>query len=143
MQRIELTMSLLAGASGGLIGAVWGALISAPWLAGSSPQQPGSWKGTQISRLVAGTLAYAAAGAALGFLFWLGWGLIALIDVPWYVLGVLFGLLCWAGATLPILIMLWLRLHAPPAVIVVHAVEWLAACLAIGLSCARAWEYVG
>lgn len=143
MQRIELTMSLLAGASGGLVGAVWGALVSAPWLAGSQQEPAGSRSDTPLSRLVAGTLAYAAAGVALGFLFWLGWGLIALIDVPWYVLGVLFGLLCWAGATLPILIMFWLRLHATPAVIIVYAVEWLAACLAVGLSCARAWEYAG
>ena len=143
MQRIELTMSLLAGSSGGLVGALWGGLISAPWLSELRRNEPSGWKDAHLSRLVAGALAYAAAGATLGFLFWLGWGLIALIDVPWYVLGVLFGLLCWAGATLPIMITLWLRLHAPPAVFIVHAVEWLAACLSIGLLCALAWESVG
>jgi hypothetical protein len=143
VQRIELVMSVLAGISGGLIGGLWGGVVSSPWIAHLRRDNPDGWKDEKLRQLAAVTLAYGAAGATLGFLFWLGWGLVALIDVDWYLIGLLFGLLCWAGATLPVMVTLWLRLHTPATLFVVHAVEWLVACLAIGLLCAQVWERAG
>ena len=34
-------------------------------------------------------------GTGLGLLFWLSWGLAAVVDVPWWVRGLTFGGLCW------------------------------------------------
>ncbi len=143
MQRIELVMSVLAGISGGLVGGLWGGVISSPWLAQLRSRNPGVWKEEKLPQLAAVTLTYAGAGAILGGLFWLGWGLVALIDVRWYLVGLLFGVLCWAGAALPIVVSLWLRLRTPATALLVHAVEWLVACLAIGLLCAQVWERAG
>jgi hypothetical protein len=70
-------MSLFAGLTGGLAGVLWSGLVSSPWLARARQERPASWKNETITQLVAGALLYAAGGAALGFLFWLGWGLIA------------------------------------------------------------------
>ncbi len=87
-----------------------------------------------------GALIYGLGGAALGFLFWLGWGLVALVERPWPCVGLLFGLICWAGAALPVLGMLHLKLREPKRLAAVLAVEWLVACIAIGLLCAMAWH---
>ena len=57
-----------------------------------------------VSRQVAAAALFAAAGAALGFLYWLGWGLISLVNAPWYAVGLVFGALAWAGVALPLLV---------------------------------------
>ena len=90
--------------------------------------------------MLAGAALRAAAGAALGFLFWLGWGLIALVGTPWYAVGLVYGGLTWTAVAAPALGTLALRGHGPLRPIVAHAVEWLFTCLAIGLLCALAWH---
>ncbi len=137
MARVELLMSLLAGFAGGLTGVLWGGVVSATWLAKGRAGAPEEESG---SRLALTALLYGTCGAALGFLFWLSWGLVALVEAPWIAVGVLFGLLCWAGGALPALGVLSLRLKAPRRVATVLAVEWLVSCLAIGLLCALSWH---
>ena len=132
-------MSVLAGLSGGLFGVLWSGLVSSPWLAAGAAEHPSRWHDENLPRLVAGALLRAVAGAALGFLFWLGWGLIAVLRAPWPLVGLLFGLLCWAGAALPALATLGLRVELPRRSIRVHAVDWLVSCVAVGLLCAYAW----
>ncbi len=82
----------------------------------------------------------AAAGALLGFLFWLGWGLIALVGQPWYAIGLLYGGLGWAALVAPALGTLGLHGHGTTRALTAHALEWLVTCLAIGLLCALAWH---
>ena len=82
----------------------------------------------------------AGGGAALGFLFWLGWALISLVNAPWYVPGLLFGLLTWAGVVVPLLGGTALRLQGFSRIALILAVEWLVTCLAVGLFCAFAWH---
>ncbi|HSQ68888.1 MAG TPA: hypothetical protein VLM41_02290 [Steroidobacteraceae bacterium] len=132
-------MSVLAGLSGGLVGVLWSGLVSSPWLAGAAAEHPSGWHVESIPRLAAGALLRAVSGAALGFLFWLGWGLIAVLRAPWPLVGVLFGLLCWAGAALPALATLGLRVQLPRRSIRVHAIDWLVSCVVVGLLCAYAW----
>ena len=138
MPRIELLMSLLAGFAGGLVGTLWNGLVSSALLARA--REMDAWRSETLARLVAGAALYGAAGAVLGFLFWLSWGLVALVEEPWLVVGLLFGSLCWAGGALPALGMLQLRLREPKRVAAVLAVEWLVACLAAGVLCALAWH---
>jgi hypothetical protein len=136
--RIELFMSLLAGFAGGLFGTLWNGLVSSALLA--SERKNNLWRGETLTHLVAGALLYGVCGAVLGFLFWLSWGLVALVEKPWLAVGLLFGLLCWAGGALPVLGMLHLRLREPRRVAAVLALEWLVACLAAGVLCALTWH---
>jgi hypothetical protein len=140
--RIELLMSLLAGFAGGLVGTLWNGLVSPTLLSRVRAGDRQAWHDESAARLFVGALLYGAGGAMLGFLFWLSWGLIALVGKPWPGVGVLFGLLCWAGAAVPVLGMLHLRLREPKRVAAVLALEWLVACLAIGVLCALTWHRV-
>jgi hypothetical protein len=138
--RIELLSCIFAGVSGGLVGVLWSGIVSMPWLA----RRPGAQSFAPRPESALGTLAgaamLAAGGAALGFLFWLGWALISLVNAPWYVPGLLFGLLTWAGIAAPLLVGAALRLQGFNRVALVLAVEWLVTCLAVGLFCTFAWH---
>jgi hypothetical protein len=138
--RIELVMALSAGVGGGLAGLLWSRLVSAPWLARLAPPADSAWENESATSMVAGAALHAAGGAALGFLFWLGWGLISLVNVPWLAAGLLFGLLVWTGAAVPLLGGLALRFRSYRTVALVLAVEWLVTSLAIGLACALSWQ---
>jgi hypothetical protein len=138
--RIELWMSVLAGFAGGLVGTLWNATVSAALLArGDSPGTPGPYADSTY-RLLTAAMLYGACGAVLGLLFWLSWGLVAVVATPWAVVGAAFGAICWAGGALPMLGMLQLRLPGSRRLATVLALEWLVACLAIGVFCAFAWH---
>lgn len=78
-------------------------------------------------------------GVTLGFLFWLSWGLAAIVQVPWWVRGFVFGGLA-ALALVPALLdpLLSGRMHGKLLAIV--GSRWLTTCLIAGLSCAWSWE---
>jgi hypothetical protein len=140
MPRIELWMTVFAGLSGGLAGVLWSGIVTRAWLApgaGPGAEDPPAETAWQV---LAGAAVRAVAGAALGFLFWLGWGLIALVGTPWHVVGLLYGALAWLGVAAPALVTLRLNGHGPARPLVAYAVEWLFTCLAVGLLCALAWH---
>jgi hypothetical protein len=136
--RIELWMTVFAGLSGGLAGVLWSGLVTSVWPGRGS--DPGAARSETASRVLAGAALRAVAGAALGFLFWLGWGLIALVGTPWYRVGLLYGGLVWVAVAAPALGTLALGGHGRVNAVVAHAVEWLFTCLTIGLLCALAWH---
>lgn len=139
MPRHELWMTVFAGLAGGLAGVLWSGLVTAAW----SPRDGGAPRGTPqdtIAQIVLASALRAAAGAVLGFVFWLSWGLIALVGLPWYAVGSIYGGLCWLALVMPALATLALRWPGPRHVVATHAVEWLFTCLSIGLLCALAWH---
>lgn len=138
--RIELVMSLFAGISGGLAGFVWSWLVSAPWMAGSAGDSRRGAESAPLARQLATAALFVLAGATLGLLYWLGWGLISVVNAPWYLTGLLFGGLAWAGIALPLIGALALRLSGFGRAAMVLAVEWLVTCTAIGLACAQSWQ---
>ena len=138
--RIELLMTVLAGFAGGLAGTLWGGIVSYPLLARTAPSGPDNWLPESTSRLLLGAVVYGMCGAAAGFLFWLSWGLVALVATPWYAIGLLFGALLWAASALPALAVLALRLREPSHALLVLAIEVLVASLAVGLLCAYVWH---
>jgi len=113
--------------------------VSAAWLSRAAGPAV-SQEAERASRQVAAAILFAAGGAALGLLFWLGWGLISLVGASWVSVGLLYGALAWAGIALPLLGVLALRLRGLGGAALVLAVEWLVTCEAIGLSCALAWR---
>jgi hypothetical protein len=133
-------MTVFAGLSGGLAGVLWGGIVTRALLAHGAGPGAGDAAGETAWQVLAGAALRAAAGAALGFLFWLGWGLIALIGKPWYVVGLLYGGLAWTAVAAPVLGTLRLHGHGEARALAAHAVEWLFTCLAVGLLCALAWH---
>jgi hypothetical protein len=140
--RIELVMSMFAGACGGLVGVLWNGVVSAALLRNLGLPAPLAADGESVQALFAGAAGHTAAGVVQGLLFWASWSLIALVHMPWYVVGLSFGLLCFSGVALPALLSLRLRLRFPPLLVLAGAAEWLVSCLAVGLFCAYTWHRV-
>ena len=140
MPRLELWMTVFAGVAGGLAGVLWSGLVTAVWLprggtaTGAPPRQD------TVAQIVLASALRAAAGAVLGFVFWSSWGLIALVGLPWYAVGSIYGGLGWLALVVPALATLTLRWPGPGRVVTAHAVEWRFTCLSIGLLCALAWH---
>ena len=140
MPRIELMMSLFAGACGGLVGVLWSGVVSGLLLRNPGLPTPLAVDTGTPQALLAGAAGHTAAGAVQGLLFWAGWSLIALVHVPWYLVGVSFGLLCWSGVALPALLSVRLSLRLPTRYVLAGALEWLVSCGAVGLFCAYSWQ---
>jgi hypothetical protein len=137
--RFELIVTVLSGLSGGLAGVLWNGLITAPWMERVAPTRSAGRTET-VARLFAGAAIRGAAGAVLGLLFWLGWGLIAVVNVPWYVTGLIYGAVCWSALAAPVLATIGLHRGAAAAVPAAYALEWLFTCLVTGLLCALSWH---
>jgi hypothetical protein len=136
--RIELYMTVLAGMAGGLFGTLWAGLVSAPLFARWPALRPEAWQPETASRLLTGAVLYGLCGAAAGLLFWLSWGLVAVVATPWPVIGAVYGLLLFAAGGLPALGALALR-GRQRGMVAVLAVESLVAALSIGVMCAWVW----
>lgn len=138
--RVELFMTVLAGFAGGLVGTLWSGFVTGPVLACAPRLRPPGWTPESAPQLLAGAVLYGMGGAVAGFLFWLGWGLTALVEPSWPAVGLLYGVLLWAGAVLPALAVLRVRLRQPARLLALLALEFLVATLAVGLFCAYAWQ---
>jgi hypothetical protein len=138
--RIELFMTLLAGFAGGLLGTLWAGLVTTPLLARWPSLRPAAWHPETASRLLAGAALQGAAGAAAGLVFWLSWGLVAVVAAPWPALGAAFGALVWAAGALPACGVLALRSRGSAGLLALTALELLVACVAAGMLCAYVWH---
>jgi hypothetical protein len=78
-------------------------------------------------------------GVGLGLLFWLSWGLAALVDVSWWQRGLSFGGLCIVVLVLPLTINTAASSQLPRGYIVTTASRWVTTCLVAGLACAWSW----
>ena len=136
----ELFMTLLAGFAGGLTGTLWGGLVSGPLLARLRAARPQEFQPETAGRLLLGAVLYGSCGAAAGLLFWLGWALVALVDMSWPMVGLLYGGLLWSAAAVPALGLLSMRLAALRRVALVQTLEALVTCASIGLLCAFVWH---
>lgn len=139
MPRLELWMTVFAGLAGGLAGVLWSGLVTAAWLPRDGAGPRGMQQDT-VAKIVLASALRAVAGAVLGFVFWLSWGLIALVGLPWQAIGLIYGGLCWIALVVPTLATLALRWPGLGRVATAHAAEWLFTCLAIGLLVALAWH---
>ena len=135
-----MIMSVLAGFAGGLAGALWAGIVSSALLARRPELSAAGWRPDTAWRVLHTAALYGLCGAAAGLLFWLGWGLVAFTDGPWFVVGASFGLLLWFAAAFPALLLLSLRLPTLRAAGVVMAIETLVAAVSIGLLCAFVWH---
>jgi hypothetical protein len=78
-------------------------------------------------------------GVALGLLFWLSWGLAAVVEVTWWIRGLAFGALA-ILLLLPMLLNVLLTRRIENGLLAVVASRWMTTCIVAGLSCAWSWE---
>lgn len=132
---MELPYLLFTGSLSGLISilahsVVWSLIESVrPKRAGAFDPQ------VQISE----ALLHMLGGIALGLLFWLSWGLAAIVDVAWWLRGLAFGGL---AALLPLPPLLNARFagRLDTPLLALFASRWLTTCFVTGLTCAWSWE---
>jgi len=138
--RIELYMTVLAGFAGGLVGTLWAGLVSAPLFARWPALRPEPWQAETASRLLTGAALYGLCGAVSGLLFWLSWGLVAVVSTPWPVVGATFGALVFTAGGAPALGALALKGRRHRGAVGVLAIEGLVAALSAGVLCAYVWH---
>ncbi len=102
-------MTVLAGFAGGLAGTLWAGIVSSALLARRPELSAAGWRPDTAWRVLHTAAVYGLCGAAAGLLFWLGWGLVAFTNWPWFVVGASYGLLLWFAAAFPALLLLSLR----------------------------------
>jgi hypothetical protein len=135
---MELIFQLAAGAMGALTSVLLLALVT-PVLArlcALSPAtsgEPGA--GSQIAQVAVRILA----GVGFGLVFWLSWGLTAIVSVPWWQRGLVFALLAWAVFALPLLTAGALAQRMQWRAMFVTAVEWLVTAACVSMTCAWVW----
>jgi len=130
-----MSESMAAGAIGGLVAWLLSFLVS-PWIAGHRADLRAAevddtyWRrALQIGLVI-------LAAALIGALYWLSWGLAAVVNVTWWVRGLVFAALCWAALTLPALLALRIRTSVDRTDLATTIVEWLLTILGAGLACA-------
>ncbi|HET9446656.1 MAG TPA: hypothetical protein VFO35_10380 [Steroidobacteraceae bacterium] len=79
-------------------------------------------------------------GTGFALLFWLSWGLAAVVDVPWWVRGLSFGSLCWVSFAVPGVVGIALSRGLPIAATAEAATRWATTSVIAGLACAWSWE---
>lgn len=132
---MELSYLLFTGSLGGLISilghsVVW-SLIDA--------MRPKRTNAFQPQILISEAFLHMLTGIGLGFLFWLSWGLAAVVDVTWWLRGLAFGGLA-ALLTLPPLLNARFAQKLDTLMLMLFASRWVTTCLVVGLTCAWHWE---
>lgn len=134
----ELSYSMLTGSLSGLVSilthAVFGSALEL--LRGRRHASAVTSGPPQVSD----ALLHMLCGTGLGLLFWLSWGLAAVVDVPWWVRGLSFGSLCWLALALPAALNVALTRGLSLKATAVVASRWATTCLIAGLACAWSWR---
>ncbi len=86
-------------------------------------------------------LMHLIAGIALGALFWLSWGLAAVVDVSWLTRGLAFAGLIFVAVGFPILASVLFAAREAKLSAVAVIVRWATTCLAVSLSCSWNWAH--
>jgi hypothetical protein len=131
---MELSYLLLTGSLSGLLSVLAYSIAETAigWLRRSAVASPT----LQVSE----ALLHMACGIGLAGLFWLSWGLAAVVQVPWWVRGLAFGGICWLALSVPGMANLVVQRVLPARGAVGAAARWGTTCLVAGLSCAWSWE---
>lgn len=135
---VELSHLLIMGSLSGLVAVLAHSVIYSLYeLVRSGGTQMGAVSFTDaFLHLICGT--------GLGLLFWLSWGLAGMVDVPWWIRGISFAMLCWAPVSLPAVVAAWISVAPERGLstktMALMASRWATTCLIAGLACAWSWE---
>jgi hypothetical protein len=131
---MELSYLLFTGSLSGLV-SILGHSVMWSIIELVRPQRAGTY---DLQVQIAEAFLHMVLGVTLGFLFWLSWGLAAIVDVTWWIRGLTFGALA-AMVLLPSTANMLLARQMSNEVIAVFASRWLTTCVVAGLSCAWSW----
>lgn len=135
---MELSYLLLMGSLSGLVAVLAHSVLF-------SVYELIRWRGTPLGSLsLTDAFLHLICGSGLGLLFWLSWGLAAMVDVPWWYRGLSFAMLCWVPVSLPAVVAAWIG-AAPERglstkAMAMMASRWAMTCVIAGLTCAWSWE---
>jgi hypothetical protein len=141
---MERSYLLLLGALSGLVSVLlhvvlWSLIELARPARGAAPINVETR--AAMSRLdIPDILLHVLAGIGLGLMFWLSWGLAAVVSVPWWMRGLVFGGLAWTVLGLPAMISITRARSGARGATGVIALQWATTCLIAGLACAWSWE---
>jgi hypothetical protein len=133
-RRLDLTDAMAAGAAGGLTALLASLLAGLSMRPPASPRQAHALDGYALR--TAQILLTLFAAAMLGALYWLSWGLAAVVNVAWWLRGIAFASVCWAALALPVLLLLRTQTMLEARVLAGAITQWLLICLGAGLACA-------
>lgn len=125
----------LAGALNGLISST----IHSHFQIAASAATPMTWRRPTLLRQLVSLAVHLLAGLALSFLFWLSWGLTAIISVSWWTRGLSFAALTWVALCCPLLALQILNAQLPARFFSQAARESLISCVVVGMACAWNW----
>lgn len=130
---MDLTYLMLTGSLSGLVSVLLHAILASALTA----VRPGA----VIPPLqISDALLHMIYGTGFALLFWLSWGLAAVVDVPWWVRGLSFGSLCWLSFAVPSVVGVALARDLPIATIAGLVTRWATTSLIAGLTCAWSWQ---
>jgi hypothetical protein len=130
---MDLTYLMLTGSLSGLVSV----LLHSIFASARTALRPGA----AIPPVqVADALLHMLYGCGFALLFWLSWGLAAVVEVPWWVRGLSFGSLCWLSFAVPSVVGVALSRGLPVATIAGIASRWAITSVIAGLTCAWSWE---
>jgi len=130
---MDLTYLMLTGSLSGLVSVLLHSILASARTA----VRPGA----VIPPLqVSDALLHMLYGCGFALLFWLSWGLAAVVEVPWWVRGLSFGSLCWLSFAVPSVVGVALSRGLPVSTIAALASRWATTSVVAGLACAWSWE---
>jgi len=134
---MEISYFLFTGSLGALISILAHSVAYSGLELLGKPQLSSALTLVQVS--VAETLLHLMGGIMMGALYWLSWGLAAVVGVQWWCRGLGFGVLCALGIVLPSLASLCLVRREPLLQGLTVSARWLTTCLLVGLACSWQW----
>lgn len=134
---MELTQLLLTGSLSGLVSVL---AHSAIWSGVALMRGHRSSALASAEPPISEAVLHMGCGIALGLLFWLSWGLAAIVDARWWVRGLSFGALCWIALALPSIASITLARALDVRSAVLIGSRWATTSLLVGLACAWSWH---
>jgi hypothetical protein len=131
---MELSYLLLTGSLSGLVSILGHSLF---WSAVELMRPP--TRHTYANLPVLEVVLHMLCGVGLSLMFWLSWGLAAIVDVPWWLRGLSFGGVCIVALVLPLIINTAASRQLDRGQVAVIATRWITTCLVAGLACAWSW----
>lgn len=135
---MEIRSAIVIGSASGLTACL---IIRPLWSLLVARTRAELWRSSNAITETSYIAAHALAGAAQGLVFWLSWGLAAIVAVPWWQRGLSVGLvnamlLIWPAALVTASVV-----RAPRLVYVVLLIEALVTSLCVGLACSWIWAH--
>lgn len=132
---MELSYLLFTGSLCGLV-SILGHSVVWSFVEIASQRNPGI---RELQVQISEAFLHMLLGVTLGLLFWLSWGLAAVVQVPWWIRGLAFGGLA-ALSLAPALLNSMLLGRVSKPLLAIFGSRWLTTCLIVGLGCAWSWE---